>query len=65
MSQIVMSYALDDTGKMIDLKQVRELIKCENCSKWIEYTAICSQHLSKTNPDDFCSQAERRHNEAN
>ena len=50
MPEVIMSYEFDDTGKMINLKRMEELVRCKDCKhrgdedncpkvfvEWVEY----------------------------
>lgn len=63
MQEYIMSYNLDDTGKLINAKRIQRLIRCKKCIYADFYTAVngnrycyCTKHgLGERVENDFCS----------
>lgn len=65
MREVIMSYTLDETGKMIDMQRVGELVRCEDCARkpfCLSEVATVDKHKVQVSHEGvkYCSLGERR-----
>lgn len=65
MREVIMSYTLDETGKMIDMQRVGELVRCEDCARkpfCMSEVATVDKYKVQVSHEQvqYCSLGERR-----
>lgn len=65
MREVIMSYTLDETGKMINMRRVGELVRCEDCARkpfCLSEVATVDKHKVRISNESitYCSLGERR-----
>ena len=57
MPEYIMSYNLDENGKLIKARRKEELTRCKDCGFRIK--SECNRVGQTVKPDDFCSEGRR------
>ena len=58
MTEVVMQYDLDDTGKMVNLVRKEEVTRCKDCGFCVRDECFRVGHVVKQ--DGFCCEGRRR-----